>query len=98
MGRVTLATLMNLLVPGCGLIALGQPWLGLAIAAWFGLAAELALCGLLIAPAALPQTMTAGTACLALTAWGVGQGLQIRRAWRFRLARKAMHPARPRQR
>lgn len=68
---------MNLLVPGTGLIALGRVWLGIALAAWFALGAEVAACGALIAPASIPVWITWGTGALAATAWLIGQGLLV---------------------
>lgn len=73
------AILMNLLVPGSGLIVLGRVWLGIALAAWFGLSAEVAVCGWLIAPATIPLGITAGAAVLSALAWLAGQGLIIAR-------------------
>jgi len=71
--------MMNMLVPGCGVIVLGQPWLGTALAVWFALGAEMALCGVLIAPASLPGVVTVMGAGLAGTAWFVAQGLLVAR-------------------
>jgi len=73
--RFHLAFGMNVLVPGTGLIALGRVWLGIAVAAWFALGAEVAACGALIAPASIPRWIAWATALLATAAWLVGQGL-----------------------
>ncbi len=70
-----MAVFMNLTVPGTGLILLGRGWLGFAVAVWFGLAVEVAVCGKLIAPATTAWTMTAASAVLAAAAWLLGQGL-----------------------
>lgn len=68
---------MNVLVPGTGLIALGRVWLGVALAAWFALGAEVAACGALIAPASIPRWIAWGAGLLAGVAWLVGQGLLV---------------------
>jgi hypothetical protein len=66
---------MNALVPGTGLIALGRVWLGIALAAWFALGAEVAACGVLIAPASIPRWIAWAAGLLAGAAWLVGQSL-----------------------
>jgi tetratricopeptide (TPR) repeat protein len=75
--RFLLASGMNLLVPGTGLIALGRAWLGVALAAWFALGAEVALCAALIAPMSIPRWITVTAGVLAGIAWLAGQGLLI---------------------
>ncbi len=70
---------MNCIVPGTGLIALGRTWLGVALAIWFGLGAEAAACGALIAPASLPTAVTVIGALFAAGAWVLGQGLLLSR-------------------
>lgn len=70
---------MNVLVPGTGLIVLGRPWLGLALAVWFGLGAEVAACGTLIAPATIPSLISLVSAGLAGAAWILGQVLLVMR-------------------
>ena len=70
-----MAVIMNLTVPGTGLILLGWAWLGFAVAVWFGLAVEVAVCGKLIAPATTAWTLTVASAILGLCAWLLGQGL-----------------------
>lgn len=70
---------MNILVPGSGLIALGSSWLGLALAVWFALGAEVALLALLFAPAAIPLALMLVAAASCLAAWCIGQGLLYRR-------------------
>jgi hypothetical protein len=49
-----MAWLLNLLLPGTGLILRRREWLGFLVAVVFGLLGNLALAGLLIAPEALP--------------------------------------------
>jgi len=66
---------MNGLVPGTGLIALGRMWLGVALAAWFAMAGEVAVCGALIAPMSIPRWITVAAGAVAGAAWLVGQGL-----------------------
>ena len=79
MTRFAPACGLNLLVPGTGLIWLGRPWLGMALAIWFGLGAQVAACGGLIAPATIPRPATVLGGLLAVAAWLVGQGLLVSR-------------------
>lgn len=82
MGLVTrflVAAVLNAVVPGPGLILLGRPWLGVALAVWFVLGAELAAFGLLIAPATLPHFASLSGAVLAAVAWLLAQALLIGR-------------------
>ncbi len=60
--RRALAIPCNLLVPGCGLIVLRREWLGLAVAALYGLLGEVVLLGTLIVPGTVPAWVT--TACV----------------------------------
>ena len=75
MARLLMAVIMNLTVPGTGLILLGRAWLGFAVAVWFGLAVEVAVCGKLIAPATTSWALTVASAILGVSAWLLGQGL-----------------------
>jgi len=84
MKRFTLAVGMNVVVPGTGLILLGRQWLGLALAVWFGLAVEIAVCGWLIAPATMPAFMTLTAASFAGIAWVLAQRLCLRRVRHLR--------------
>ncbi len=70
---------MNLLIPGTGLIVLGQPGRGTALAVGFGLSAEVAVCGALIAPATIPGGVTLTGVLLAGAGWLLGAGLLIAR-------------------
>ncbi|HPD31451.1 MAG TPA: hypothetical protein PLL20_15785 [Phycisphaerae bacterium] len=79
MGGILTLVLMNLTVPGSGLILLGRAWLGFALAIWFCLAAVIAVSGRYIAPVSIPWGVTAVAAALALMAWLIGQGLLVSR-------------------
>jgi hypothetical protein len=70
---------MNLIVSGTGLILLGRPWLGLALAVWFTLGIEAALCGGLVAPAAIPSWLTWLASASALAGWVMAQVLLVMR-------------------
>lgn len=60
--------LLNLTVPGTGLLCLRQWRLGLTTAAGFVVSAELALCGWLVSPAGIPRWLTwLGTAGAAVS-------------------------------
>jgi hypothetical protein len=75
MKRFVLPALMNLLVPGSGLMALGRPWLGLALAVWYAMSAEALIAAKLIAPGSLPAWTAAVGGGLAALAWIIAQGL-----------------------
>jgi hypothetical protein len=79
MRRFIPAIVMNILVPGTGLMLLGKAWLGLALAVAFGATAEVAACGLLLAPASIPEAINAPAVVLAGTAWLAAQLLLIAR-------------------
>jgi hypothetical protein len=89
--QLIIASLMNIVVPGTGLIVLGRAWLGFAVALWFGLAAEIAICGKLVAPATTPWAVTATAAGVAGFGWLAGQGLLVARI----RARGGRHPVLP---
>ncbi|HOW70660.1 MAG TPA: hypothetical protein PKY77_08670 [Phycisphaerae bacterium] len=91
MKRFLQVTVMNLIVPGTGLMMLGRGWLGLALAVWFALAAEVAIAGLLIAPAVVERWAALAVGGFALAAWFVAQGLLISRI------RFLLDPALPRE-
>ncbi|MBI4580252.1 MAG: hypothetical protein HY718_11155, partial [Planctomycetes bacterium] len=55
--RYLVPVCVNLVVPGPGLILLGRPWLGVGLAAWFTMGAEMGVFGLLIGPATVPRAV-----------------------------------------
>jgi hypothetical protein len=61
--RYQAAIVLNLLVPGTGLILVRREWLGAALAALFGVLVQTGLWGCLIEPARMPTWLVA--ACLA---------------------------------
>ncbi len=71
--RFLAAIVMNMLVPGAGLILLGRAWTGLTTAVLFAICAELALCGVLISPAGIPAWLTVAAGALAGATWLLGQ-------------------------
>lgn len=75
------AIVLNLAVPGSGLIVLRREWLGLAAAALFGILAQVALLGLLLLPATIPAWLTTLSVSLALFVWLGAQWLLWMR-WR----------------
>lgn len=79
MGKILTIVIMNVTVPGSGLILLGRAWLGFALAVWYCLATVIAVSGRYIAPVSIPWWLTAAAAALALTAWLIGQGLLVSR-------------------
>lgn len=87
--RIFLAIALNIVIPGPGLTLVGRPWVGVGLTIWFAVCAELALFGLLIAPATLPHWLSLVAAGAAVLAWLVGQGLL---AARIRFLRSANLP------
>ncbi len=73
------AMIVNLLVPGAGLIGLRREWLGLAVALLFGILAQISLMGVLLLPAVIPTRVSVLTAMAAATVWGWAQWLLVRR-------------------
>lgn len=73
--RFAAAAIMNILVPGAGLILLGRVETGLAAVVVFVFCAEAAICGVLIAPASMPSWVTVGSGALAVAVWAVAQWL-----------------------
>lgn len=91
MKRFLPTVVMNLIVPGTGLMMLGRAWLGLALAVWYALAAEVAIAGQLIAPAIVQRWWVLAAGGFALAAWIVAQGLLTSRI------RFLLDPALPRE-
>lgn len=71
--RFITAIILNVLVPGSGLVLLGRARAGLVAAVLFAICAELALCGVLIAPAAIPAWLTVAAGAMAAGTWLLGQ-------------------------
>jgi hypothetical protein len=68
MGRI-----LNLVVPGAGLILQRREWLGFSLALIFGICGNIAIAGWLIAPEAMPMWLTGLAAGLAAFSWGLAQ-------------------------
>lgn len=77
--RVSSAVLINILVPGAGLIALRREWLGLAVALLFWVLAEIGIIGLWLTPATIPARVSVGMLIAAFTVWAGCQWLLIKR-------------------
>lgn len=73
--RYVTAVILNVLVPGAGLVLLGRAWTGLIAALLFAICAELAVCGMMISPAGIPAWITIATGVLAAGTWLLGQGM-----------------------
>jgi hypothetical protein len=69
------ALLLNLVVPGSGLILRRREWLGVALAGLFGMAVNVALGGWLLAPMAIPGWIKWSAAAIAVCAWALAQSL-----------------------
>ncbi len=79
MKRILAAVVLNIGVPGTGLILLGRHWFGLALALLFGTSAELAALGALLAPAVLPSAVTTPSLIIAGLLWAGAQVLLVMR-------------------
>ncbi len=74
-GPLSAALILNLLLPGTGLILRRREWLGLALSLLFGICCNVALAGRLIAPAAIPGWLTMLAIVMAAATWLWGQVL-----------------------
>lgn len=70
--------LINLIIPGAGLIRSRREWLGASLGLFFGACGNLAVAGAFIAPAAIPAWLTWLSASLAALAWFLSQVLLVR--------------------
>lgn len=77
--RFPLTVILNMLVPGTGLIVLRREWLGFALALLYCVFAEVAILGYWLIPAAIPGVVTAGTAVAASAVWLWSQWLFFER-------------------
>jgi len=78
-GRCWWASMLNLVLPGAGLIALQREKVGCLVLAGFAVAAEAGLVGVLVAPAAVGLWWTVGALVFAAACWVAGQVLLLRR-------------------
>lgn len=67
--------LLNLLIPGAGLIIRRREWLGLSLALVFGICGNVFVAGLWIAPAAIPPAIAHGAGLVAALWWLLSQAL-----------------------
>jgi len=70
-----LVWLLNLIVPGAGLIVRRREWLGFSLAVVFALCANICVAGWLIAPASIPRQLTLAAGILTGLAWVMAQAL-----------------------
>ncbi len=80
--NIWLAILLNMLVPGSGLVILRREWLGLCLALLYGLLAQTALWGVWLIPVSIPGFVVIGSAISAATVWAGAQWLLMQR-WRL---------------
>ena len=71
--------LLNVLIPGVGLILRGRHWLGFSLAMLFGLSANTAIAGWLVAPVAIPLFYTWTATVLTIASWILAQVLLLHR-------------------
>jgi hypothetical protein len=75
MKRCWPAVVVNLFIPGAGLIVLRREWLGLALSVLFGVLSQLSIFGALIVPADIPRWVTWLSGAGALSTWALAQWL-----------------------
>lgn len=73
--RSPLSYLLNILIPGTGLIMREREWLGFLLALLFGACANVAIAGRLIAPDAIPPWLTIIAMIMGGFAWILAQAL-----------------------
>ncbi|RIK67490.1 MAG: hypothetical protein DCC65_06585 [Planctomycetota bacterium] len=73
-----LVLILNLVIPGTGLIARRREWLGFSLALLFGICGNVGLASWLIAPEALPSWLTYVAFALAGLTWLLAQFLYAR--------------------
>lgn len=71
--RFILAILLNVIMPGTGLIVLGRLRTGLLSALLFTVCGELAVCGVFLSPGSIPPVVTIGSGAVAAGAWLLAQ-------------------------
>ena len=76
------AILLNVLVPGSGLVILRREWLGLCLALLYGLLVQTTLWGVWLIPITIPRFVVMGSAISATAVWAGAQWLLIQR-WRL---------------
>ena len=75
-----MAFILNLVIPGTGLMLRGRYWLGFALAMLFALAANVAIAGWLVAPLAIPHVYSWMATVMTVMTWGLAQVLHIRQS------------------
>lgn len=71
----TMQQLLNILIPGAGLIVRCREWLGFSLALIFAICGNIAVAGWLIAPEAFPGWFTWLATALTVFAWCLAQVL-----------------------
>lgn len=72
--------LLNLVIPGAGLVALRREWLGLSVAVWFSVALNSAVLGMWVLPSEMPMWFVLGGGTLAMVAHFLSQMWFVRQA------------------
>lgn len=80
------ALILNLFIPGAGLVPIRREWLGLLLALLFALCANIWIAGQWIAPLAIPRGLSHLALVIAILGWIAGQALYAHHARRFRAA------------
>lgn len=77
--RLGWIVVVNLVVPGAGLIVLRRAWLGFAVALLFCVLSEIGLLGWLLIPATVPRWVSVAALAGGASVWGWSQWLLVRR-------------------
>lgn len=72
------AWILNILLPGTGLILSRREWQGFSLVLLFGVCGNVALAGWLIAPAAIPRWLTWLAMVISVLSWIASQTLYHR--------------------
>ena len=65
--------LLNLIIPGSGLILHGREWLGFLLALMFGICANISIAGFIIAPSAFPRWIVWLAVVFSISFWTAAQ-------------------------
>ncbi|MCG8404959.1 MAG: hypothetical protein MI923_07165 [Phycisphaerales bacterium] len=85
-----MAWLLNVLLPGAGLILRRREWLGLSMAVLFAICGHIVIAGFLIAPETIPSWLVRLAVSLVVLAWCLSQYLCYRQGLIFARTRRGL--------
>ncbi len=77
------AIVLNLIVPGAGMILVKSEAAGMAVALLYGVTAQAGALGLWLIPVDMPRAATSGALAAASIIWVAGQWLLWRQLWQL---------------